>query len=222
MGRRRRLDHHDIPRSSEISRWLPALVRNCARHRLSVERVALRAALGLAAHCAFLPRIPTGSANPTRRRDISPAGVRLASMSAAASAYETIISGTRRTKNGRTRASGSDRMNEGSLYGHAVERDPHPREPERPLMHHRPRTQYSPVERGLPDAVIVGPVRPVRGGDRAEIDAPSTTVIEVEQGCAREKPADRPILSRGGTPARSRPARPDPRIPGLRSPGRRR
>ena len=53
------------------------------------------AALGLAAHCAFLPRIPTGSANPTRRRDISPAGVRLASMSAAASAYETIISGTR-------------------------------------------------------------------------------------------------------------------------------
>jgi hypothetical protein len=50
---------------------------------------------GLAAQSFFLPRMPTGNANPTRWRDISPEGVRLASISAAASAYETIISGTR-------------------------------------------------------------------------------------------------------------------------------
>jgi DNA gyrase/topoisomerase IV subunit B len=37
-------------------------------------------------NCFFLPRIPTGNANPTRWRDISPLGVRLASISEAASA----------------------------------------------------------------------------------------------------------------------------------------
>ena len=41
------------------------------------------AAGGRAAHRALVPRIPEGSANPTRRRDISLAGVRFASITAA-------------------------------------------------------------------------------------------------------------------------------------------
>jgi hypothetical protein len=70
--------------------------------------------LTLADYCDFRPRMPTGSASPTRWRDMALPRSRLASMRAAASAYGTIIWGIRDAKTGRNSGLGSARANAGT------------------------------------------------------------------------------------------------------------
>jgi hypothetical protein len=57
--------------------------------------------------------MPAGSAMPTRFRDMAPPGAALASITAAASAYGTIISGTRDTNSASNSREGENRAKAG-------------------------------------------------------------------------------------------------------------
>ena len=115
-------------------------------------------------------------------------------MTAAASAYGTIISGIRDAKTGRScgpdkRASGG-----GHLDRQDVERDAQPLEPERRLVDHRARTEKPPVQARAAQAVQVRLVGPVGGLHRGQLDGAASGCVEIEDGRARQEPADRLLL----------------------------
>jgi hypothetical protein len=84
------------------------------RPRLSVgARTSCAVGLTVADYCDLRPRMPSGSASPTRWPNIALPRSRLASMRAAASAYGTIIWGIRDAKTGRNSGPGKARANAG-------------------------------------------------------------------------------------------------------------
>ncbi len=75
------------------------------------------AGVALADCCGFRPRMPSGSASPTRWRDMALPRSRLASMRAAASAYDTTIWGISDAKTGSNNGPGRARANAGTRTG---------------------------------------------------------------------------------------------------------
>ena len=98
----------DLLRASEFLRASPQVVI------VSLFRTYFAVGLTFADHRDFRPRMPTGSASPTRWRDMAFPRSRLASMRAAASAYGTIIWGISDAKTGSNNGRGRARANAGT------------------------------------------------------------------------------------------------------------
>ena len=116
---------------------------------------------------------------------------RFASITAAASAYDTIISGITEAKTGTSCGSGRSRAGSGQFHGQGVERDPQPVDPDGRVLHHRPGTEKSPVQTRAAQSFEVELVGPVGGLQLAEIDAATPRRVDLEQCRAGEEPANR-------------------------------
>ena len=123
-------------------------------------------------------------------------------MSAAASAYGTIIWGINEPKTGRTKRPGKRTSERGHVDREAVERDTQPSEPERRLIDHRSRAQQAPIKARALEALEVVAMRPVGRSHLRQLDAAATRSIDVEQCRPCHEPADGPIGRRQGFDAR--------------------
>ena len=80
--------------------------------------------------------------------------------------------------------------------GQGVERDAQPVQSKRRLIDHRPGAEQSPVQARAAQALEVDPVRPVGGLHLGQLDAAAAGRVDIEERCAREKPADRLLRRR--------------------------
>ena len=85
-NRDRRQRRNAVSRSSRPDTVLSLHVSGAMDFGHADCEIQVAAGFTFADHCAFRPRMPTGSARPTRRRDIALPRSRFASMRAAASA----------------------------------------------------------------------------------------------------------------------------------------
>ena len=82
-------------------------------------------------------------------------------MSAAASAYGTIIWGIKEANTGSTNGAGSARTNAGVSTGRRSSEIRSPFQPERRLIDHRSRAQQAPVDARALEALEIAEMRPV-------------------------------------------------------------